>query len=91
MSVMLAPQVELILEDTLKTESKKVKADKTYQPKVYVQQPNNHLKNYSRTIDLLKASLDGEFLLTSEEFSQYVRDEWNWKEQFMTTVSGCLS
>jgi hypothetical protein len=76
--------------DTLKKELKKVKIDKEYQPKCFVVKPGNHVKEYDRTIDLLKASLDEEFVLTSSEFSQYVRDEWGWKDVFMTTVSGCL-
>lgn len=76
--------------DILKKELKKVKTDKEYQPKCFVAKPDNHVKDYDRTIDLLKASLDKEFVLTSSEFSQYILDEWGWKDVFMTTVSGCL-
>ena len=74
----------------LEKECKKVEADAAYQPSVFVQKPISYTKNYDRTIDLLEASLDKEFVLTTKEFSQYVRDEWDWKEGFMTTVSGCL-
>lgn len=75
----------------LNNELEKVKNRKEYQPIIYVQKPNNYTKYYDSTIDLLQASLDDEFELTSKEFSQYVRDEWSWKEAFMTTVSGCYS
>ncbi len=77
--------------DTLNKELKKVKADKTYYPKVFVVKPNSHTVDYERVIDMLEASLDDEFELTSAEFSQYVRDEWDWKESFVTTVSGCYN
>ena len=76
---------------TLKSELKKAKANKEYQPNCFVVKPESHVKDYSKTIDLLKSSLDDEFVLTSTEFSQYVRDEWSWKNTFMTTVSGCLN
>ena len=59
--------------------------------KLCVVKPDNHVKEYDGTISLLKASLDEEFVLTNSEFSQYVRDEWGWKNTFMTTVSGCLN
>lgn len=77
--------------DTLKKELKKVKVDKEHQPSCFVAKPDSHVKEYDGTIALLKASLDEEFVLTSFEFSQYVRDEWGWKDVFMTTVSGCLN
>ena len=77
--------------DILKKELKKVKNDEEYQPSCFVAKPGSHVKEYDETIDLLKASLDEEFVLTNSEFSQYVRDEWGWKDVFMTTVSGCLS
>ena len=76
--------------EVLKTELKKVKEDKTYVPVFYVQLPENHIKEYDRTIALLGASLDKEFELTSSEFNQYVNDEWGWKGNFLT-ISGCYS
>ena len=79
------------ITDILKRELKKVKVDKEYQPNCFVTKPISHVKTYDGTIALLKASLDKEFVLTSSEFSQYVRDEWGWKDTFMTTVSGCLN
>jgi len=76
---------------TLEEELKKAKADKEYQPSCFITKPTNYIKYYDKTIDLLRASLDKEFVLTSSEFSQYVRDEWSWKDGFMATVSGCLN
>lgn len=77
--------------NTLKKELKKVENNKEYQPNCYVAKPVSHEKSYNRIIALLSASLDEEFVLLNSEFSQYVQDEWGWKEQFMTTVSRCLN
>ena len=77
--------------DVLKEELKKVEEDKGYYPTIYVPQPSNHTKDYDRTIAQLEASLDSEFLLSSSEFAKYVQDEWDWKDSFTTTVSGCLN
>jgi hypothetical protein len=74
--------------EVLKEELKKAKADRTYQPTLYVPLPENHVKDYERAITILNASLDKEFELTSSEFDQYVNDDWQWKTTFMTT-SGC--
>ena len=77
--------------DVLKEELKKTEADKEYSPSIYVRKPNNYVKDYERTIALLEASLDSEFILSSSEFAKYVQDEWDWKDVFTTTVSSCLN
>ena len=74
---------------TLENELRKAKKNKTYQPNVFVAKPISYESAYNKIIDMLDASLDSEFELTSKEFSQYVRDDWEWKSGFITTVSGC--
>jgi len=76
---------------TLEKELVKAKKNKTYQPVIHVSKPNSYEDSYDRVIDMLNASLDAEFILTSTEFSQYVRDDWEWKQAFTTTVSGCYA
>jgi hypothetical protein len=56
-----------------------------------LQRPTSHIKEYDRVLDMLEASLDEEFELSDKEFSQYVRDEWSWKTDFITTVSGTVA
>jgi hypothetical protein len=74
--------------DTLKKEIRKAKADKKYTPSLYLPLPENHVKDYDRAIGILTASLDTEFELSSNEYDQYVNDDWKWKEIYITT-SGC--
>lgn len=74
----------------LKSELKKAESDKRYQPSFYLAKPDSYIKQYDKTINLLLASLDEEFELTSSDFAKYVLDDWSWKESFMTTVSGCM-
>lgn len=76
---------------TLEKELAKAKKNKTYQPTIHVSKPSSYQDSYDKVIDMLEASLDKEFVLTSIEFSQYVRDDWEWKSSFTTTVSGCYS
>jgi hypothetical protein len=45
-------------------------------------QPQDHTKDYERVLDMLDMSVDDTITLQSYEFSQYVRDEWEWKGQF---------
>ena len=75
--------------EVLEKELKAAKKDKFYQPTVYFPKPFHHLKEYDKVIELLQVSLDDEFELTDAEFSQYICDEWSWKESFTTTISGC--
>jgi hypothetical protein len=74
--------------DTLKKELRKAKADKMYQPSLYLPLPENHTKDYDRAISILNSSLDDEFELTGSEFDNYVNDDWKWKDVYVT-VSGC--
>jgi len=75
----------------LESSIERVKSDLNFNPFININlpKPDNHLLDYDRAIDLLKASLDTEFVLTSKEFAQYVRDEWDWKDYFNATISGC--
>jgi hypothetical protein len=55
--------------------------------KIVTVAPENHTKDYDRVIDMLSTSVDDVVAITAEQFSQYVRDEWNWKERFISTSS----
>lgn len=44
--------------------------------------PKSHEKDYERTLELLSASQDDEFVLDVTTFNQYWRDDWRWKAAF---------
>lgn len=48
--------------------------------------PEDHTKDYDRLIGMLEMSIDKTVLITQQEYSQYVLDDWGWKENF-TKVS----
>jgi len=72
---------EAVLE-ALNEQIERVKADKKYNPSWHLPMPSDHTKEYDRIIEMMEASLDKEFELSSIEFNCYVRDEWGWKTDF---------
>lgn len=49
--------------------------------------PVSYESHYDRAIGMLEMSLDTEVEITSEEYQQYVMDDWQWKESFTTTAA----
>jgi hypothetical protein len=45
-------------------------------------EPMDQTKDYDRVIKMLEMSEDQVVELTSQEFAQYVQDDWHWKQQF---------
>lgn len=54
---------------------------------VYATPPENHVDDYDRVIDMLNMAVDDEISLEEGDFSKYVRDEWDWKEDFVANSS----
>lgn len=48
--------------------------------------PEDHTDDYDRVIEMIQWSIDDEIWLDANEFNQYVRDQWLWKEQFLATA-----
>jgi hypothetical protein len=69
---------------------KDAKAGKRYTTAVHLPQPQDHTRDYDRTIAMLAMSLDEELELTSLEFAQFVLDDWGWKGDFITTASNYI-
>jgi hypothetical protein len=47
--------------------------------------PTSYLKSYDTIIRMIEMSSEDTVELTMQEFSQYVEDEWQWKEAFAAT------
>jgi hypothetical protein len=45
--------------------------------------PDNHTKEYERTIKMLEMCQDESVYITSHQFDCFIEDEWGWKESFM--------
>lgn len=49
--------------------------------------PQNHTEDYDRVIDMLQMEIREELEIDEQQFAQYVRDDWGWKNQFILTNS----
>ena len=52
---------------------------------IHLQEPVDQTKDYDRAIGMLEMCVDNEITVTSQEYAQYVMDDWSWKEQFLAT------
>lgn len=49
--------------------------------------PADHTRDYDRTIQILKMTVESLIPLTEPEFAMYVMDDWQWKRDFLTGAS----
>lgn len=49
--------------------------------------PTHHLNAYDNAISMLEWSEDESVVLTLEDFDRYVRDNWEWQRDFLTSTS----
>lgn len=75
----------------LDEQMKRAKANKRHVPQVYLPQPQDHTAEYDQAIEMLEMSLDDELELTAREFAQYVRDDWQWRNDFITSSASYAS
>ena len=47
--------------------------------------PQDHTEDYDRVIDMLSMEIREDLEIDEQQFAQYVRDDWGWKNQFVTT------
>lgn len=49
--------------------------------------PRHYMKDYNRVVKMLEMSHEDDIELSHEEFSQYVMDDWKWKENFTQSTA----
>jgi hypothetical protein len=49
-------------------------------------EPKNFETSYNTAIGMLELSIDNDVELTSEEFSRYVEDKWDWHSLFTSST-----
>jgi hypothetical protein len=52
---------------------------------IHLDIPEDHTRDYDRLVGMLDMSIDETVLITATEYSQYVMDDWGWKERFIST------
>lgn len=73
--------------ESLETYLKKFKAGECERVRWSEIPPHNQVKDYDRVIHMLTLSVDEVIELTSDEFANYVQDEWHWKENWALSNS----
>ena len=52
-----------------------------------LRQPETHVREYNTAISMLEVSEDDTVILTRTQFSQYVEEQWDWKDYWATSNS----
>lgn len=50
--------------------------------------PVNYTSEYADAIDMLEMATDTEIELSQQQFRQYVKDDWGWKQQWSLENAG---
>lgn len=70
------------LEQRLDEAQKGMKVDRF----IRLEEPEDHTSDYDRVIMMAEMSVDDEIELTEQDFSQFVMDQWSWKQAFAATA-----
>ena len=49
---------------------------------IHIPQPDDHTKDYDLALKMLNMSVDNVVELTSEQFNQFINDDWEWKARW---------
>ena len=61
---------------------------KTPNIQIILPRPEDHTRDYTRVIGMLKADIGDTYELSETDYSQYVDDDWSWKRQWAMSNSG---
>ena len=71
------------LEEMLATAKEEMSKDKPkFKLNVNLAEPTSYVDSYDTAIRMLEMSTDDKIELSNQEFSQYVEDNWSWKNTF---------
>lgn len=57
---------------------------------VQLSEPTLHVEEYDNVIGLLELCKDEEIEINWQDYKSYVKDEWNWSSQFVTSTAAYL-
>ncbi len=73
--------------EVFNAEVDKIKAGKPFRSQVYLTLPVDHTADYDAAIGMLELSEDDVVELDEQGYRQLVKDEWEWKHQFLASNS----
>lgn len=53
--------------------------------------PEDHTSDYDDAIEMMEWTQDNQIDLTQSQFKQYVKDDWGWKDSWMTSNTAYLN
>jgi hypothetical protein len=68
----------------------KLEAGEDIKPYLNLPIPEDHTEDYDRTIEMLEHDVREQIELEENEFSQYVLDNWAWKQNWLTTTASYI-
>lgn len=66
---------------------KSIKSGKRVRRYLSLVEPKDHTKDYDLIISMLKVHTEGYIEISAREYKNYVLDEWDWTDNFVTTNS----
>lgn len=79
-------QMILLLEEQIE----KTKNDILPQRYIGLPHPENHKQDYDRILSMLDMDINDTFDLNEDQYSKYVLDNWDWKRDWMDTVTSYI-
>lgn len=73
--------------ELLKKLIQKLEKGETLRPYLNLPEPENHVDDYDRAIQMLELDSRDTIELNEQEFRQFVQDEWDWKQNWLTSTS----
>lgn len=77
--------------EVLEANLKALQTDKAHIVRFREQPPEDHTDDYDRAIQMLEMSVDDVIELHASEFSNFVQDDWEWKERWSASNSSYIS
>jgi len=75
-----------IAENKLTKMLERVKTKRKIDYSIGINFPSNHEEDYKLVIKMLEFSKDEVIVLTPQEFSKYVMNNWSWRNEFICTT-----
>ena len=82
---------KILLEKELKGKLDALRAGKKVRLTFKNQKPVSYLGQYDEVIGMLELATDKELVISTEQYKQYVKDDWSWKQQWSVSNMDYLS
>jgi len=73
--------------ELLENKLEDLEAGRTPEIRILLSRPEDHTRDYDRTIKMLEMDTGDTFTLSEPNFARYVMDDWDWKRQWLRMSS----